>query len=306
MTVGVLVMAYGGPDCLDDVAPYLDDVRGGRPTPPAMIEAMRERYRRIGGRSPILERTRAQAAGIETALEERRPGAYRCYVGMKHWMPRIADAMRAMEEDRVGRAVGLVLAPHYSGMSIGAYWTRVEQADGSVEIARIDRWHLLPEYLDATADHIRRALDLFPEGVRDRVPILFTAHSLPERILQSNDPYPRELQETVSALVDRLAGQPHAFAYQSAAMTPDPWLGPDAGDVLVQLQDEGVPGVVLSPIGFTSDHVEVLYDVDVEYASLAARIGLRLVRPPMLNDDPAAMRGLARLVDDTARERAWV
>lgn len=305
MTVGALIMAYGGPDSLDDVEPYLADIRGGRPTSPELIEEMSERYRRIGGRSPILERTRAQAQAIQAGLDEIVPDGYRTYTGMKHWTPWIADAIRSMEADGIDRAVGLVLAPHYSGMSIGGYWSRVEDTGGTVEVARIDRWHLLPEYLDAAADRVRNALASFPEERRGEIHLLFTAHSLPERILESDDPYPYELQETVQAIMQRLGDRPFAFAYQSAAMTPDPWLGPDAGDVLRQLHADGVPGVVLSPIGFTSDHVEVLYDVDVEYASLADRLGLRLVRPPMLNDDPQAMRGLARLIHETAQQRNW-
>lgn len=304
--IGALIMAYGGPDSLEDVPPYLSDIRGGRPPSPEIIEEVQRRYRRIGGRSPILERTRAQIAAIQTGLDEWSPGCFRSYAGMKHWTPWIADAVRSMEEDGIRRAVALVLAPHYSDLSIGGYWRRVEEANGSFDVARIDRWHLLAEYLDATADRVRQALTTFPEAVRGDVHLLFTAHSLPQRILQSGDPYPDELQETVRALMDRLGDHPHTFAFQSAAMTPEPWLGPDAGEVLERLAARGVPGVILSPIGFTCDHVEVLYDVDVEYASLADRLGLRMVRPPMLNDDPRAMRGLARLIHDTAQQRAWL
>ena len=303
--IGALIMAYGGPDSLDDVEPYLADIRGGRPTSPAMVEEMRGRYAQIGGRSPILERTEAQIAAIQRGLDARSPGTFRGYAGMKHWTPRIADALEQMKEDGITRAVGLVLAPHYSRLSIGGYWTRVERAADGIEVARIDRWHLLPEYLDTTARHVGEALARFPADRRRDVHLLFTAHSLPETILENGDPYPRELRETVDALMERLGDQPFSFAYQSAAMTPDPWLGPDAGEVLESLRADGVPGVVLTPIGFTSDHVEVLYDVDIEYRQLADRIGLDLVRPPMLNDDPSAMHGLARLIHEAATDRGW-
>ncbi len=309
-TIGVLVMAYGGPDSLDDIEPYLLDVRGGRPMRPEMVNEMRERYRLIGGRSPILDRTRAQADRLQQALDETSDGIrFRCVVGMRHWTPRIAAVLSELQQAGVSHAVGLVMAPHYSRMSVGAYFEKVEDAAASVTVAPIERWHLLPELLDALASRIETGLETFPSEVRDRVAILFTAHSLPERILEWHDPYPEELRATMDGVAQRLDANGirnnHEFAYQSAAMTPDPWLGPDAGEVIERLHGEGVPGALIVPIGFTSDHVEILYDIDVEYQRLASRLGFALRRIDMVNDDPAIMAGLARVVHEAATARGW-
>ncbi len=309
-TIGVLVMAYGGPDSLDDIEPYLLDVRGGRPMRPEMIEEMTERYRLIGGRSPILERTVAQAERLEQSLNASHGGpAYRCVVGMRHWMPRIETALSEMDEAGISKAVGLVMAPHYSRMSIGAYFKKVAEAGSPVEVASIERWHLLPELLDTLAARVLDGLAKFPDDIRDRVQIVFTAHSLPERILEWNDPYPDELHATVDGIARRLAdqgvGNRHEFANQSAAMTPDPWLGPVAGDVISRLHEHSVPGALIVPIGFTSEHVEILYDIDIELAQAAENMGFALQRISMLNDDANTMCGLARLVRETVGGRGW-
>jgi ferrochelatase len=304
VTTGVLVMAYGGPDSLEDVAPYLLDVRGGRETPPAIVEEVRERYAKIGGRSPILERTRAQAMALDAALNTngRR---FVVAVGMRHWHPYIRDAVRDLRAQGVRRVVGVVMAPHYSRLSIAAYYRALAEAADGIEVRGIERWHLLPGYVATLADHVREALARFPAEIRDRVPVVYTAHSLPERIRTWDDPYPAQLEETVAAVVAMLGPHPHRFAYQSAAMTKEPWLGPDAGDVLDDLAREGAPGVVIAPIGFVCEHVEILYDVDVELRSRAGRHGLRLERIRMVNDAPATMAGLADLVRETARDAGW-
>ena len=304
-------MAYGGPDSLDDIEPYLLDVRGGRATSAEMVEEMRERYRLIGGHSPILECTLAQARRLQQTLNGSTDGpVYRCIVGMRHWTPRINTALSQMQREGISQAVGLVMAPHYSHMSIGAYFKKVDDADSQVEVAPIKRWHLLPELLDTLTARVTTALKAFPSDVRDRVSIIFTAHSLPERILEWNDPYPDELRSTVEGVVQQLrragVANPHEFAYQSASNTFDHWLGPDAGDVIERLQGNGIHGALVVPIGFTSDHVEILYDIDVELARRAKRLGFVIDRIPMLNDDPTIMFGIARLVRQTAAERGWL
>ncbi len=302
--IGVLVMAYGGPDSLADVEPYIMDVRGHRPTAPALIEEMRERYRAIGGRSPILERTRAQATALERELTASGVAA-RTYVGMRHWQPRIADALARMAEDGLDRAVGLVMAPHESDMSIGAYYRSVEAARGGVDVRAIRSWHLLEGYLAAVTRRVREAVDGFDADARAAgVHVLFTAHSLPERIVAAGDPYATQLGETVAALAARLE-LPHSFAYQSAAQTPEPWLGPDAAEALTALAGQGVENVVVAPIGFTSDHVEVLYDVDVELKAHARRLGIALRRMAMMNDDAEMMAGLAGLVRAELASAGW-
>ncbi len=303
--IGVLVMAYGGPNTLDEVEPYLLDVRGYRPTAPHIIHEVRERYREIGGRSPILERTEAQAAAIEAALNFNGQ-SYKTFIGMRHWQPFINDALAEMADAGITRAVGLVMAPHYSRLSIGAYLKKVDEAQSSIEMARIERWHLLPGYVDALADRIRAALERFPAAERAAVPIVFTAHSLPQRILEWNDPYPDELHATVAAVMERLGPHPHQFAFQSAAMTPDPWLGPDAGEVIVRLAREGHKHALITPIGFVCEHVEILYDVDIVFKRQAERLGMRLERIEMLDTAPPMMAGLAELVRGKAKEAGWL
>ena len=303
--IGLLVMAYGGPDHLEEVEPYLMDVRGYRPTAPEIVHEVRERYREIGGRSPILERTRTQAQAIESVLNQRSQ-EFRAFVGMRHWNPFIKESLAQMRSEGIDRAVGLVMAPHYSRMSIEAYFKRIEEASSGLEIARIDDWHLLPGYLDALADRVRSALERFPEEVRDDVPVIFTAHSLPERILEWNDPYPSQLYATMEALMKRLRPCPHEFAFQSAAISTEPWLGPDASVVMERYAAQGKRHILICPIGFVCEHVEILYDIDIVYQRLAKELGIQLERIEMLNDAPDMIRGLAGLVRSTAQEAGWL
>lgn len=303
--LGVLMMAYGGPDKLDDVEPYLLDVRGYRPTPPAVVNEIRERYARIGGRSPILERTRQQAAALQSALAGNGGPEFRVFVGMRHWHPYIKDTLAEMHDQGVDRAVGLVMAPHYSRMSIGAYFKRVEEAGSPVEIAPIERWYQLPGYLDALAERVQSALKRFPASERDRVYLLFTAHSLPQRILEWGDPYPDELRQTVEAVMERLGPRAHEFAFQSAALTPDPWLGPNAGERIAALADAGEQNILVVPVGFVCEHVEILYDVDLEFQQIAREHGVYLERIQMLDDHPAMIAGLAGLVRQRAAAAGW-
>lgn len=303
--IGVLMMAYGGPDRLEDVGPYLLDVRGRRPTPPEVVEEVRSRYQRIGGRSPILERTTAQAAALARALDNG-VGRFEVVVGMRHWRPYIRDALGGLAERGVTRAVGLVMAPHYSRMSVGAYYTRVTESSAPVEIAPIEQWHLLPGYVEALADRVRAGLNRFRASERDAVPVIFTAHSLPQRILTWHDPYPEQLRATVDAVMALVGAHPHVFAYQSAAMTPEPWLGPAVSEVLEQEANRGVPGVLVAPIGFLCEHVEVLFDLDLELRERAQARGVRLERIEMLNVAPPLIAGLAELVRARAREAGWL
>jgi protoporphyrin/coproporphyrin ferrochelatase len=303
--LGVLVMAYGGPDNLDEVEPYLMDVRGGRPTSEKIIHEVRERYKEIGGRSPILERTRAQAQALQEALDADGTG-FTTYVGMRHWHPYIDATLAQMAADGIERAVGIVMAPHYSKMSIGAYYKKVAEARSPITVAPVERWNLLPGYVAALAERVTEALGRFAPETRALVPVIFTAHSLPERILEWGDPYPDELRATVAAVMARLGGQPHDFAYQSAAMTPEPWLGPDAGQVIARLAAEGNRQVLIAPIGFVTEHVEIMYDIDIDFRRQAEALGVHLERIEMLNTAPAMMRGLAELVRQTAAAHAWL
>ena len=303
--IGLLVMAYGGPDNLEDVEPYLMDVRGYRATAPEIVQEVRERYREIGGRSPILERTQAQANAIESVVNEQGYD-FKAFVGMRHWHPFIQDTLAEMRSQGIERTVGLVMAPHYSRMSIEAYYKKIDEANSGMQIAKIEDWHLLPEYLDALAARVRAALERFPESVRSDVPLIFTAHSLPERILEWGDPYPMQLLATTAALMERLDPRPHEFAYQSAAISTEPWLGPDASEIMKRYAAEGKQHVLICPIGFVCEHVEILYDIDVVYKKLAQELGIQLERIVMLNADPQMVRGLAGLVRQTAQEAGWL
>lgn len=298
----VLLVAYGAPQTLDEVAPYLQDVRGGRPTPPAVVEEVRRRYTRIGGRSPLLDRTREQAAGLQGFLGNGTP----VYVGMRHWHPYIRDVLAAIGEDGFKRVVAIPLAPHYSRMSIGAYERALEEGRGPLEIAMVREWYDHPRFLDAVAERVCAALDRFDPSIRSEVELLFTAHSLPQRILAEGDPYSVQLEASVAGVLTRLGRRDRGrFAFQSAGRTPEPWLGPDATVVLEELAGLGERQVVLCPIGFTSDHLEVLYDVDVEYQELAGRLGIRLERTESLNASPLLIEALADLVRATAGGRGW-
>lgn len=303
---GALVMAYGGPNSIADVEPYLLDVRGFRPTPPAIVAEVRARYAAIGGRSPIREQTEAQSRALAAALTNGRGSVYPVAVGMRHWEPRIPAALAQLRDAGVRRAVGLVMAPHYSRLSIELYFKQIEAADQDLEIAPIQEWHLLPEYLQALATRIAAALERFPKAVRPTVPIVYTAHSLPERILTWQDPYPAQLAATVAALRDLVGpDRPQRLAYQSAAMTPESWLGPDAGAVIEELAAAGHRHVLIAPIGFTTEHVEILYDVDIVLQQRARELGVQLERIAMVGDDATMVAGLARLVRQAAEQRGW-
>lgn len=298
-------MAYGGPGSLDEVERFLLDVRGFRPTPPEIVEEVRRRYAQIGGGSPILNRTRAQAAALAAALANG-DGAFAVSVGMRHWHPYIGDALARLAEAGIRRAVGLVMAPHYSRMSVGEYYRKAAEAGSGIAIARIESWHLLPGYVRALAARVRGAIERLPAELREEAPVIFTAHSLPERIHTWDDPYPRQFAETVEAVLAQLGERRWRVAYQSASPTPEPWLGPDVGETLEALAREGTRAAVVAPAGFVSEHVEVLYDLDCELHERAEALGVRLERIAMLNDHPAMIEGLAGLVRRAARDAGWL
>ena len=303
--IGLLVMAYGGPNTLDEVEPYLLDVRGYRPTAPEITHEVRERYREIGGGSPILEQTQAQASAIESALNTNGY-EFKAFVGMRHWHPYIKDTLAEMQAQGIQGAVGLVMAPHYSRMSIEAYFKRIGEAKSSIEIAPINNWHLLPGYLDALVSRVRAALERFPADVRSQVPVIFSAHSLPQRILEWNDPYPDQLRATVDAVMQQLGDQPHDFAFQSAAISNEPWLGPDVSVLIKRFAEQGQKNIISCPIGFVCEHVEVLYDIDIVYQKLAKSLGVRLERIEMVHTAPQMITGLAELIRKTAKEANWL
>jgi ferrochelatase len=278
----VVLMAYGSPSSAEDVRPYLEDVRGARPVSDEAVAELAERYRRIGGRSPLDDVTEAQRSALEHEL------GLPVFVGMKHWRPRIAEAVDAALAGGATRVVGLVLAPHYSRMSVGEYRERLEAAvAGRAELALVESWHDDPAFVEVLADRVR-GTDAW---------VVFTAHSLPERILADGDPYHEQLLETSRLVAERAGLERWSFAFQSASPTGEPWLGPDVLDELERLYGDGVRKVLVAPVGFVSDHLEILWDLDVEAREKARELGLELSRIESLNDDPAFIRALAGLVE---------
>jgi len=291
-------MAYGGPASLDEIPGYLADIRHGRPTPRAVLEEISENYRAIGGRSPLLQVSRRQVDALAAVLGDD----FRCYLGMRHWAPWIEDVVGEMAEDGVTEAVSLVLAPHFSSMSVARYQQKV--ADGldlyraRIHFEHVPSYHDAPGLVQAFAARVEDGLARWSAGDRDRVHVVFSAHSLPERLLSSGDPYGVQCLETAQLVAERakLPDDRWSWAYQSAGRTPEPWAGPDIGEHLAELAELGVRDVVSVPIGFVSDHVEILFDLDHRAAAVAAELGMRFERPPALNDDPVFIAALAELV----------
>jgi ferrochelatase len=300
--IAVMLMAMGGPDKLESVEPYLLDVRGGRATPPELVEEIRERYRVTGGKSPVLDITREVARRLEQKLNGPGGERFRVYVGLRHWHPYIKETYLELLDDRPERLIGLCMAPQYSSMSIGAYIKKLEEAraehGGDFPVSYVQSWHSHPMLVQALAANVAAGLQKFPADVRGRIPILFTAHSLPERIIQSNDPYPREVRGTMDAVCRELGPVVARFAFQSQGRSSEKWLGPTVEETLEALQREGHHHVLVAPIGFISDHVEILYDIDIEFRRLAEAKGMQLERIPMLNTSSALIETLVSVLEE--------
>lgn len=306
--IGVLAMAYGTADGVRDIERYYTDIRGGRPPPPELLDELKERYAAIGNRFPLLDITRGQAAALEEELNREdagaggRAGRFRVYLGMKHSPPFIAQGVERMRQDGVARAVGLVLAPHYSRLSVGGYIERVNHAvalcEGAPSFAFVESWHLHPLFIDFLASRVEDALATLTFEERARAFVLFSAHSLPARVTEEGDPYPRQLRETADAVAAELGLRAFGTAWQSAGRTPEPWLGPDLGRVIRDVARDGIRAVVVCPCGFVADHLEILYDIDIEAQDVARAAGIRLVRTDSPNADPAFVRALGAVVTE--------
>ncbi len=284
MTTAVVLMAYGSPERLADVPAYYADIRGGRPIPQELLEDLVERYRLLGieDGSPLNAITEETRAALEREL-----GDVRVFTGMKHWTPRIAEAADLAVAGGAHAVVGLVLAPHYSSMSIAGYRTQLEDAlRGRAELAFIESWHDEPDFVELLADRVR--------GTNAHV--VFTAHSLPARILETGDPYKDQLLDTSQLVAERAALETWSFSFQSESQTGEPWLGPDILDHLRELHGRGAQDVLVCPVGFVADHLEIRWDLDHEAAQLAADLGLGFRRIEMPNADPAFVQVLAALV----------
>ncbi len=292
--LGVVVMAYGTPASPDDIEAYYTHIRRGRPPEPQQLAELTARYEAIGGTSPLAARTEAQRLALADALQSRRPEGARVVLGQKHAAPFIEDAVAELAAGGVDRVVGLVLAPHFSRFSVGEYQGRLAAAaeEHGMASAGVESWHLEPSYLGFLAGAVEEALRSLPE----RTKVLFTAHSLPERVL-AGDPYPEQLRQSAAAVagmvgLDRWAGW--SLCWQSAGRTPEPWRGPDILEVVRDLAATGrAEGVLVCPQGFVSDHLEVVYDLDIEAQAVADEVGLAFARTRVLNDDAATFAALA-------------
>lgn len=286
VALGVVVMAYGSPATPEEIEPYYTHIRRGRPPTDEQLADLRRRYDVLGGTSTLRARTDAQVRVLQDAL-----GAdVEVRLGMKHASPFIEDAVASFGRE-VDRIVGVVLAPHYSAMSVGEYIERAQSA-AAVPFRALTSWATLPEYVTFLASAVRDAL----AGMPPRTKVLFTAHSLPARIVDAGDPYPDEVRATAAAVAGQVGLAPWtqwSTGWQSAGRTPEPWLGPDVLQVVADLGRDGGDGLVVCPCGFVSDHLEVAYDLDVEATAAAERAGIAFARTRVLNDDETVLRALA-------------
>ena len=298
MTVGVLAMAYGTPSSRGHIAEYYTDIRRGRPPTDEQLAELTARYDAIGGTFPLREITDRQLA----VLRDELGTGYAVQLGTKHARPRIEDGVAALAAAGVERVVGLVLAPHYSALSVGEYARRAAEAGAAHGLAvdTVESWHLLPEYLAFLRDAVLAAMATLPEEVQRDAEVVFTAHSLPERAVAADDPYPDQVRATAEAVATLAGLYRWSTAWQSAGRTPDPWLGPDLLDVIRTRAEEGAAGIVVCACGFVADHLEVAYDLDVEARRVAEQVGLPVARAASLNDDRAVLAALAELVRHVA------
>jgi ferrochelatase len=297
VTTGVLVMAYGTPTSPSDVEAYYTRIRHGRAPTPEQLADLQRRYNAIGGTSPLAQRSADQVAGMAAALEARVPGGFDVRFGSKYEPPLLEATAESFRTEGFDVVVGLVLAPHSSSMSTDQYMSRARAALGDrVNFVEIGAWWEFPGFLEIIAARVNDALSSVPVERRDTAEVIFSAHSLPEKILATGDTYPEQLRDSARRAAE-LAGVAHwDVAWQSAGRTPEPWIGPDILQVLRDKRALGVTDVVSCPIGFVSDHLEVLFDIDVEAQGLAREVGLRLVRTASLNDDAGFTALLADVV----------
>jgi len=303
--IGVLVMAHGTPASAAEIEPFYTRIRRGRPPSPEQLADLEARYARIGGLSPLARRTQAQVDGLAAQLEAAAPGRYRVAYGAKHTAPLLEDAAGELADAGCRRVVGLVLTPHGSRLGAGEYLARAADAVGAhpkrPAFHPIPHWYDAPGFAELIGRRVRNALDALAPGAAARAVVVFTAHSVPQRA--ADDRYAEELAESAgaAAAVAGLGPAGWRVAWQSAGRTPEPWIGTALLDVVSDLAAEGATAVVVCPIGFVSDHLEVLYDLDVEAAAAAQRAGIAFARSSSLNDDPAFLSILASVVQAAVR-----
>ncbi|MBC1545293.1 ferrochelatase [Listeria cossartiae] len=299
--VGLLVMAYGTPYKDEDIERYYTDIRHGHKPSEEMIADLRGRYHAIGGLSPLAKITEAQAYGLEKALNETQDEVeFKAYIGLKHIEPFIEDAVEAMHKDGIEEAISIVLAPHYSSFSVEAYNKRAKDAAeklGGIEIKAINDWYKQPKFIQMWADRINETAKQIPADELIDTVLIVSAHSLPEKIKQHNDPYPDQLQETADLIFEKVAVPHYALGWQSEGKTGEPWLGPDVQDLTRELYgQEKYKHFIYTPVGFVAEHLEVLYDNDYECKVVTDEVGAAYHRPAMPNADPEFLEVLRTVV----------
>lgn len=296
--IGVLVMSYGTPESMEQIEAYYTHIRRGHPPTAEQLAELTERYEAIvGGVFPLRENTNLQVSELEKTLNQGQNDIeFHCYQGLKHASPFIEDGIEAMAKDGITRGVGVVLAPHYSVMSVGSYIERAKKKaeELGVEFSFVESYHLHPKLISVLTDRVKAGLHKFE--AEHKVHVLFSAHSLPEKILEMGDPYVDQLLESSKVVAEHAGVSTWQFAWQSAGRTAMPWLGPDITEVLRDLHQEGVVNVLICPIGFVSDHLEVLYDIDIECQAIGRELGMQIERTESLNADPLYIETLADVV----------
>ncbi|EAD3256925.1 ferrochelatase [Listeria monocytogenes] len=299
--VGLLVMAYGTPYKDKDIERYYTDIRHGHKPSEEMIADLRGRYHAIGGLSPLAKITEAQAYGLEKALNDSQDEVeFKAYIGLKHIEPFIEDAVEAMHKDGIEEAISIVLAPHYSSFSVEAYNKRAKDAAdklGGPSIKAINDWYKQPKFIQMWADRINETAKQIPADELLDTVLIVSAHSLPEKIKQHNDPYPDQLQETADFIFEKVVVPHYALGWQSEGKTGEPWLGPDVQDLTRELYgQEKYKHFIYTPVGFVAEHLEVLYDNDYECKVVTDEVGAAYHRPPMPNADPEFLEVLRTVV----------
>ncbi|EIR9713251.1 ferrochelatase [Listeria monocytogenes] len=299
--VGLLVMAYGTPYKDEDIERYYTDIRHGHKPSEEMIADLRGRYHAIGGLSPLAKITEAQAYGLEKALNDSQDEVeFKAYIGLKHIEPFIEDAVEAMHKDGIEEAISIVLAPHYSSFSVEAYNKRAKDAAdklGGPSIKAINDWYKQPKFIQMWADRINETAKQIPADELLDTVLIVSAHSLPEKIKQHNDPYPDQLQETADFIFEKVVVPHYALGWQSEGKTGEPWLGPDVQDLTRELYgQEKYKHFIYTPVGFVAEHLEVLYDNDYECKVVTDEVGAAYHRPPMPNEDPEFLEVLRTVV----------
>jgi len=296
----LLLLAFGGPRSLDEVELLLTRLFKGRKPSPDQLERVKERYRLIGGCSPLSEITSDQAKALEKELNARGH-EFGSYVGMRYCHPLIEETLKQIVRDGVREIVALPMTPFQSRASTGAYIAEVNQVNeklgGVVSISFVKQWHCHPLFIEALREKIEEGLKEFEPTVRRGVHLLFTAHSLPRSIIEK-DPYVKEIEESIKGVVGSLDARPWHMAFQSKGVGPEEWVGPDVESVLTELSGQGVGEVLVVPIGFVSDHIEILYDIDILYQEKAKALGIVLKRTPSLNTSEKFIQALASAVEE--------